>query len=234
MKSGFCSWLIVCTIDCCLLRDQIMNWRLLPCLALVVACAGSPARAQSVPPSVILQVQNVPGRAVVREAYDRGYREGARRGEFDARRGVAANIERDPVYRDGMRGYNRRFGSREVYRNGFQRGYVDGYRSSFGPLRAAPGRSWPQRTGSGVFGPQPRGRGYEEPAYARGYSDGYKQGSDDGRDQDRYDPVGQRNYRDGDQGYYGSYGSRDAYRNNYRAGYREGYEAGYRFGTGRR
>lgn len=75
----------------------------------------------------------------------------------------------------------------------------------------------------------------QEPASARGYSDGYRQGLDDGRERDRYDPVGNGAYRSGDPGYYREYGSREAYRNNYRAGYRQGYENGYRDGSrGRR
>ena len=72
--------------------------------------------------------------------------------------------------------------------------------------------------------------GYQDPAYARGYSDGYARGESDGRAGERYDPVGEREYRDGDSGYSGSYGSRDAYRSNYRAGFRQGYESGYRDG----
>lgn len=76
-----------------------------------------------------------------------------------------------------------------------------------------------------------RGRsGYQDPAYARGYNDGYARGENDGRDGNRYDPVGAREYRDGDSGYADAYGSRDAYRSNYRAGFRQGYESGYRDG----
>jgi hypothetical protein len=73
-------------------------------------------------------------------------------------------------------------------------------------------------------------RGYQEPAYARGFSDGYQRGISDGEDRDRYDPVGERDYRDADNGYFRDYGSRDAYRDNYRAGFRQGYEDGYRDG----
>ena len=76
-------------------------------------------------------------------------------------------------------------------------------------------------------GPQP-GRGYQEPAFARGYADGFQLGRGDSKDGKRYDPVGHRDYRDGDQAYYRAYGSRDAYKNNYRAGFRQGYEDGYR------
>ncbi|MEQ1758349.1 MAG: hypothetical protein ABL986_08540 [Vicinamibacterales bacterium] len=75
----------------------------------------------------------------------------------------------------------------------------------------------------------------QEPASARGYTDGYRTGLDDGRDRDRYNPLGNRNYRSGDLGYSREYGTRDAYRNNYRAGFRQGYEDGFRDGSrGRR
>ena len=74
-------------------------------------------------------------------------------------------------------------------------------------------------------------RRHEEPAYARGYSDGHAKGLADGRSQERYDPVGSREYRSAEEGYQASYGSRDAYKNNYRAGFRQGYEDGYRDAT---
>jgi hypothetical protein len=74
-------------------------------------------------------------------------------------------------------------------------------------------------------------RRFEEPAYARGYADGRARGLQDGRNHERYDPTGSREYRNADQGFQESYGSRDAYRNNYRAGFRQGYEDGYREGT---
>jgi len=78
------------------------------------------------------------------------------------------------------------------------------------------------------------GRAYEEPAFARGYSDGFKHAQEDRRERRRYDPVGHRDYREADQGFSRSYGTLEAYRNNYRAGFRAGYDAGYRDDTGRR
>ena len=42
------------------------------------------------------------------------------------------------------------------------------------------------------------------------------------------DPVRHGDYKDGDNGYNRSYGTKDAYKNNYRSGFRQGYEAGYR------
>ena len=74
-------------------------------------------------------------------------------------------------------------------------------------------------------------RGYHEAALARGYDDGFEAGLADGRRGKRYDPVANRDYRRGDEGYYAAYGSRDAYKTNYRTGFRQGYEDGYRDGT---
>jgi hypothetical protein len=225
----------------------------MPLFAAILLAGAAPAASAQSRTAFGVEVQYGPARGPARDGYNRGYSEGLRRGDFDARRGLALDFERDPIFRDGMRGYEPRFGSRDFYRDDFRHGFIDGYRSSYArlrpaplPLRPAPAPSRPavpapapflQRSPStpGVFGaPLPRPSGYQEPAYARGYSEGYRQGADDGRDRDRYDPVGHRDYRDANDGYYGGYGSADAYRNNYRAGFRAGYEQGYRSGTGRR
>ena len=165
----------------------------------------------------------------VGDPYNLGYREGERQGEQDARRGRGFDLERDPAYRDGDRGYKGRFGDRGAYRDRFRAGFANGYRASYERIRGV-NRNAPlygQSSQPGVFGRQ-LPRSYQEPAFARGYADGYQQGLRDARDRDRYDPVGSRDYRDGDQGYYDRYGSRDAYKNNYRAGFRQGYDDGYR------
>jgi len=93
----------------------------------------------------------------------------------------------------------------------------------------------PARLGAPPPGPPGlAGRADQEPAYARGYADGYRHAQDDREDKRSYDPVAHRDYREADQGFYRSYGSRDAYKNNYRAGFRAGYDAGYRDVSGRR
>lgn len=85
-----------------------------------------------------------------------------------------------------------------------------------------------------IGAPLVAGRGYEEPAYARGYADGFSRAQEDRKERRRYDPVAHREYRDADQGFSRSYGTLEAYKNNYRAGFRAGYDAGYRDDTGRR
>ena len=149
------------------------------------------------------------------DAYESGYREGVRRGEQDGRRGRGFEVERDPSF-------NRR--------DDFRRGFSDGYRAGYERFRRTVSRQGIDRGGFGRRAPG----GYQEAAAARGYSDGFEDGLNDGRRGNRYDPVGSRDYRDGDNGYSGSYGSREAYRNNYRVGFRQGYEEGYRDGARRR
>jgi hypothetical protein len=187
------------------------------------------------PPNVAAQgVGNGRGRATApgqlkkqatRDDYYRGYEQGIRDGEQDARRNR-------PYQSASRRSDNGNF------RNGYADGYRDGYYQVRGTIRN-------DRRQDGIFFPRDDrrdggavrrapGGGYQEPAFARGYSDGYEDGLNDGRDRNSYDPVGEKDYRSGDKGYYGSYGSKDAYKNNYRAGFRQGYEDGYRDGGARR
>ena len=166
---------------------------------------------------------------VNQDAYDRGYRQGLQRGEQDAERGRAFDMTRDARYRNADNGYNQRYGSRDAYRNAYRSGFESGYRRGYDGAQVVNVRQG-RRNNSRVLAPR-GSRGYQEPAYARGYSDGFDKGLDDVRDRDRYDPVRHGDYREADQGYNGSYGSKDAYKNNYRAGFRQGYEDGYRDGT---
>lgn len=169
-------------------------------------------------------------------AFERGYREGIERGADAARDGRRFEPERESVYRAADRGYNSRYGSRDRYRDEFRRGFTAGYRAGYYNVRdnrvGRDDRIYQGRR-DGVFNRAPgRARGYQEPAFARGYSDGWNKGLDDGRDRDRYDPVRHGDYKDADNGYERSYGSKDAYKNNYRSGFRQGYEDGYRSARG--
>lgn len=65
-------------------------------------------------------------------AYARGYADGYRRGLSDARDRDRYDPVRHRDYRSADHGYDRAYGSREIYRNnyraGFRQGYEDGYR----------------------------------------------------------------------------------------------------------
>jgi hypothetical protein len=158
-------------------------------------------------------------------AYEQGFLEGTREGQLDARAGRSLDFERHSAYRSADAGYSRQVGDKGAYQRTFRYGFADGYRAAFqrydrrAPLPGGFGRST---------------RGFQDPASARGYSDGFEHGLEDGHDRDRYDPVRHGDYKSADDGYKGGYGSKDSYRNNYRAGFRQGYEEGYRDGARRR
>lgn len=208
------------------MRPSSKSWLLaaLTAAALISPFAHDAVSAQALPRG-IPRPNGGPQAMQNRDGYNRGYSEGTRQGELDGRRGRPFEYSTNPAFRNADRGYDQRNGNRQEYVTAYRNGFVDGYRSGYNRYR----------TVNGPFGrPNPGGtvrqipRGYQEPAIARGYADGYEQGLQDSRDRDRYDPVGSRDYRDGEDGYYSSYGSREAYRNNYRTGFRQGYDAGYR------
>jgi hypothetical protein len=167
-------------------------------------------------------------------AYDRGYREGVQQGEQDGRQGRDPQWERSSIYRDADRGYQDRYGSRDSYRDDFRRGFASGYRTGYDRYRGAiydQGRRDNSNWGRSDDRRDPRVlRGYQDPAFARGYAEGWDHGADDRHDRDRYDPVRHGDYKSADDGYSRSYGTKDAYKNNFRSGFRQGYDAGYRNG----
>ena len=207
---------------------QAHRWtRVFAAVVIATAClAGSDASAQG--NGIGRGRATAPGQLKKqnRAIYDRGYQQGLREGEQDARRNR-------PYQAGGLN--NRRDADAD-----FRSGYSDGYRDGYSRVRSV--RS--DRRQDGPYFPRDDRRdgaivrrapgGYQEPAFARGYSDGYEDGLNDGRDRNGYDPVGEKDYRSADNGYYGSYGSKDSYKNNYRAGFRQGYEDGYREGGLRR
>jgi hypothetical protein len=207
-----------------------MQTRLLRALALAVGlAAASPAGAQSP------WGWGQPGYNVSRSAYENGYRDGVRAGERDARSGQRYDVDDNGLYRDADRGYDGRYGSRGQYRQTYRRGFEQGYRDAYQGRGGRATSRYPNDGRYSDYGRGPRGYGYYSPASDKGYADGYEKGLDDGRDRDRFDPVGEKWYREGDRGYEREYGSRDAYKNRYRDAFRQGYERGYQDGSrGRR
>jgi hypothetical protein len=166
---------------------------------------------------------------VSNEAFDRGFREGVRSGEDDARHNRAFSVANERAYRKADAGYDRRDGDKRLYQDTFRRGFSDGYATGYNRARGTwngPGNSRPG------YGRPNAGR--QSPAFSRGYSDGYRRGLDDGKDRDRRDPARHGDYRSADQGYRSEYGSKDAYRDVYRSGFADGYNDGYRDGDRRR
>ena len=213
--------------------------RYLPAGLLAALLFSTPACASQ---GALVSLPNAAPRGVDQRAYSIGYDEGRQRGEQDARRRRSFDYQRHNDYRDaddGYRGRGDRSSYRSVFRQGFVAGYNDGYRrysqggySQGGYPQGYPQGRYPQ--GGYPQGPYPQGGygsagGYaSSPAAQNGYRDGYEQGRNDARGRNRFDPVGARRYRSGDQDYNGRYGSRDDYKREYRAAFQTGYEQGYR------
>lgn len=160
-----------------------------------------------------------------RAYYNRGLRDGRDAGQDDARRGRAYDVRRHNEYRDNRRGDDR--GDLRAYRDGFESGYDEGYRRNargMGDPRRAPVPDYRRQP---PYGGDARGR-VMSPAADNGYRDGFEEGERAARSGDRYDPIREKRYREGDHGYDRQWGSRDAYARDYRAAFQRGYEAGYR------
>lgn len=163
----------------------------------------------------------------LRDAFDRGYREGSVQGERDARDRRAFDYAQHRMYRDGDVGYDPVYEDRELYRREFRRGYAEGYRSAYD--RFAP--AWMVTRGDGDNDADDVARlraRYDDYAFHNGYTDGYALGVEDARKHRRSDYDDNGRYRSADHNYHKSYGPREVYRRLYREGFRDGYERGYR------
>jgi hypothetical protein len=166
-------------------------------------------------------------------AYDDGYRMGALDGERDGRdgRGSRANARAAWNSRGGRYGNDVRRAFEDGYNSGYREGYARFDRRGSRDRGYDPSYRRPGSDGNGGYygngGYGDYGR-YRSPAVDQGYRDGYEEGLDAGRDRDRFDPVGEKDYRKADRGYNGRYGSKAQYQAAYRDAFRQGYEEGYR------
>ena len=162
------------------------------------------------------------------EAYQRGFRDGERLGEDDARRNRAFNAQNHREYREADAGYDRNDGSRDRYRDEFRRGFTEGYRNGYRDDR------WDGRNGQNR-NDRWNGAAVRSPGQARGFSDGYRRGVEDRRDNHRFEPTRFKEVRQGTApGYDDDFGSRERYTLSYRDGFRNGYEDGFRGAYARR
>jgi hypothetical protein len=219
-----------------------------PAIALVALLMIGPvpapvAAAQMATPegATLTRAQWSRGRAVPRDrfqqVYAQGYRSGIREGERDARDRRGGDYRRHNDYRRAGGWGNRGSGEADAFRRGFAEGYLEGYNARRGgwgaggyPSRQGP--TYPSYPGGGYPG-RGGGYGYYSPGAQRGLEDGYRDGLNAARRNQRYDPVGERRYRQGDAGYNRRDGSRDQYKDDYRQAYRQGYDRGFQEGRWR-
>ena len=109
-----------------------------PTATTVTATTTVIARCPRPHPSTAAPIRAHPSTAALRRklrvqpGYDRGYREGLDKGRNDGKHHDWYDPRRQKWYRDGDRGYKDKYGSRRTYENsyrdGFLRGYDQGYR----------------------------------------------------------------------------------------------------------
>ena len=160
--------------------------------------------------------------------YEHAYRDGADQGRQDRERKMP-NSWRDNAYW-GARSYEKAFGDRneymEGYREGYQAGYDDGYYGLGGQYGQLYGRS---QSGRPLANDPYADRrfGATDMAFDSGYREGVTLGQQDRGRNARSNFRGNNIYKNGDLGYRASYGDREAYRMQFRDGLERGYADGY-------
>ena len=142
-----------------------------------------------------------------------GYQYGVNTGAADAQRGQSYSPQRSRYYRDA---------SSQAFRDGFVRGYDEGYRQYSGSYRndGSYGNGG-YRNGNGGYGNGGYGNdgyygngGYNNQEISRGYQQGLNTGADDGQRNKSYSPQRSRYYQNA---------STQAFRDGFVRGYDEGY-----------
>lgn len=64
-------------------------------------------------------------------AFDNGYDDGVYTGANDARRGQSYDPERSHYYKDATGGYNSGYGQRSIYQDAYRDGFLKGYDEGF-------------------------------------------------------------------------------------------------------
>lgn len=164
------------------------------------------------------------GSALTQAAQQNGWQDGAYYAQMDRRNGSAANATGAKGYRDADHGYTSSLGSKnefqQIYRDAFIRGYQQEYGNS-GYNTGYPGNGGYNQNALG------------QAAQQNGLQSGAHYAQLDRNQGNAYNPTGAKGYRDADQGYTDSLGSKSdfqrIFRENFVRGYQQAYgNAGYR------
>jgi hypothetical protein len=161
--------------------------------------------------------------------YEHAYRDGADQGRQDRERRMSYNL-RESGY--GQRGYEKAFGDRNQYLDGYRQGYQAGYDEAFYGLSGQYGQLYgrPRAGGRVPAANDPyadRQHSSTDMAFDAGYREGITLGQQDRGRNSRTNYQNSPAYRSGDMGYRSSYGDRESYRLQFRDGIQRGYEDGY-------
>ena len=160
--------------------------------------------------------------------YEHAYRDGADRGRQDRERRAAYSLH-DNDYQIGARTYERAFGARNQYMDGYREGYKTGYDEVAGrdgqysqlyarPQRAPASRRATIRT--------PTGHSSTDMAFDAGAREGHDR-STGSRTQRAVELRNSSAYKNADLGYRSTYGDKRQYQTQYRDGIERGYEDGF-------
>jgi hypothetical protein len=162
--------------------------------------------------------------------YEHAYRDGGDQGRQDRLAKKPYSWKNNDYW--GARTYERAFGDRneymDGYREGYQAGYDDGYYGLQGQYGGIYGR--PQAGARVPAANDPyadRQFGATDMAFDAGYREGVTLGQQDHGRNTRSDYRTNSVYKNGDLGYRASYGNRDQYRTQFRDGIARGYADGY-------
>jgi hypothetical protein len=162
--------------------------------------------------------------------YEHAYRDGADQGRQDRERKLRYSWRDNDYF--GARGYERAFGDRNEYMDGYRQGYQAGYDDGYYGLNGQYGQLY----GHSQAGPRvppandpyvDRRFGASDMAFDAGYREGITLGQQDRGRNARPNFRGNNVYKNGDLGYRASYGDREAYRLQFRDGLERGYVDGY-------
>ena len=162
--------------------------------------------------------------------YEHAYRDGSDQGRQDRERRMSYNL-RDSSYW-GQRGYERAFGDRNQYLDGYRQGYQAGYDEAFYGVSGQYGQIYGrpqagQRVPAANDPYADRQHSGTDMAFDAGYREGITLGQQDRGRNSRSNYQNSPTYRSGDMGYRSSYGDRESYRVQFRDGVQRGYEDGY-------
>lgn len=162
--------------------------------------------------------------------YEHAYRDGADQGRQD-RLAKKPYSWRDNDYW-GARTYERAFGDRNEYMDGYRAGYQAGYDDGYYGLQGQYGQIY-GRSQAGARVPAAndpyanRQFGATDMAFDAGYREGVTLGQQDRGRNAQPNVRGNNVYKRGDLGYRASYGNRIQYRTQFRDGLERGYADGY-------
>ena len=182
------------------------------------------------------------GRNNTNYAMERGYQDGLRQGQFDRSRRGNQTYRNNRDWQRGDRGYEKSMGAKGQYKKAYREGYERGYQDAIYGRNANGGwnddrgrrsrRDGYPNTGYPNSGYPNGNGGYNanalvQSAQRNGFQSGAHYAEMDRSRGHAYNPTGAKGYRDADQGYDDSLGSKSDFQRIFRENFVRGYQQAY-------